>query len=478
MKTFVKNIVLVVDGFSTGAFIAPALKARGYSCIHLLSSTTHPKKHTINSADYLELIEFKTIQDLLTQLSSREIMFCIPGDESGVLLADQISHALNLPNSNGIQYSLAKRNKYLMNEVVSKAGLSVVRHFQAAELQALIEWITEIGTWPIVLKPLDSASGDNVHICQNIGEVTTHFYNISSSHNKFGNPNKEVLAEEFNPGTEYIVNLASCAGQHHVVEIWRMSKFERTIVHDTCEFVNRNEEKELFLNIQSYCFKVLDAFEIKFGACTIELKCTDGRSPVLIELGARLMGDAELGLTYDLLGYNQLTLMLDAYLAPNVFYQACEQASSNLSHALAVLLVSSSEGCLVQPLAIIPYLNSLSCLFSYQIPDVGDTLSVTRNIATCPGVVYLKHNDKDELHKAYAAIRAFEQAGLYEKAMHTTISDLTLDSYIQNTLGHNSSLVTTNVRQPLQYFGDDSTSKQNMAKNQNQKEVKSASAEI
>lgn len=45
----------------------------------------------------------------------------IPGAETGVELADQLSHRMGL-RSNGVDKSLARRNKYHMGETVRNAG--------------------------------------------------------------------------------------------------------------------------------------------------------------------------------------------------------------------------------------------------------------------------------------------------------------------------------------------------------------------
>ena len=49
----------------------------------------------------------------------------LPGAETGVELADQLSHRLGL-RSNGIAKSLARRNKYHMGEQVRSAGVRAV----------------------------------------------------------------------------------------------------------------------------------------------------------------------------------------------------------------------------------------------------------------------------------------------------------------------------------------------------------------
>ena len=49
------------------------------------------------------------------------IIAIIPGAETGVELADQLSHRMGL-RSNGVESSLARRNKYFMGEKVRTTG--------------------------------------------------------------------------------------------------------------------------------------------------------------------------------------------------------------------------------------------------------------------------------------------------------------------------------------------------------------------
>jgi len=49
------------------------------------------------------------------------LLAVIPGAETGVELADQLSFHLGL-RTNGIEKSLARRNKYIMGETVRDAG--------------------------------------------------------------------------------------------------------------------------------------------------------------------------------------------------------------------------------------------------------------------------------------------------------------------------------------------------------------------
>lgn len=69
--------------------------------------------------DIISILFYQTVQAL------RDLPFplvaVLPGAETGVELADQLSHHLGL-RSNGIEKSLARRNKYIMGETVRSAG--------------------------------------------------------------------------------------------------------------------------------------------------------------------------------------------------------------------------------------------------------------------------------------------------------------------------------------------------------------------
>jgi hypothetical protein len=63
----------------------------------------------------------------LTQLRnlSVSVIAVLPGAETGVELADKLSHNLEL-RTNGIELTEARRNKYVMGETVRNAGKQMV----------------------------------------------------------------------------------------------------------------------------------------------------------------------------------------------------------------------------------------------------------------------------------------------------------------------------------------------------------------
>jgi biotin carboxylase len=410
---FTKTVCIIVDAFSTGKNIAPLLKAQGYSCIHIKSSEELPSKYKFDESNFIISLTYKNnLDEILTVLKPYRVKFCIPGYESGVELADLLSEKLGLP-SNGSQYSQARRDKYLMNEVVTTAGLRTVQHFKSDSLVHLLEWVKDLGHYPIVLKPLDSANGDGVFFCKEEAEVERAFGEITSSKNQFGKQNNVVLAESLNVGQEYIINSVSWEGKHFVAEIWRVIRKPYTTIYEKAEIVNLDEEE--WQPLVNYTFKVLDALHIRYGAGTTEVKYTQESGAVLLETSSRLMGNAPLAFSRELAGFTQLSLLIEAYLNPDDFlHRISRQRPLMTSHGMATILISEHEGTLKKNLA--NAFHQLITLHSYEINgEAGIKLLKTVNSLTSPGEIYLI-GTKEAVTRDYEMIRGIERS-LYQAAL-------------------------------------------------------------
>lgn len=411
------KICLIVDGYSTGKHIAPALLGYGFKCVHIQSSPNLPKKvvGSFQSSDYIKTFTYQeNINDILHDLGKYKIMLCVAGSESGVELADLLCEKLALPG-NGTAMSSARRNKFEMIESLSKTGLKTASHLKSDNLSEIQKQIAVWNSWPIVLKPVTSANNDNVYICQDYKEVTAAFNKIISAKNLFGVPNKSVLVETYNDGDEYIVNTVSWEGSHALAEIWKVTKVPQTIIYDTCEILQSSEKE--YMPIVEYTRKVLDGLNVRYGAGTTELKYGKN-GPVIIECATRLMANAELSFSTIMFGINQLTLLLEAYLATEQFLARLAKPPlvTNKLYGLAVLLLSDTEGVMQEDLSI-EQLLKLESLHSYEVLAKGDKLSITVDNNTCPGVVYLMHPDRRTVLAEGLLIRKLEKSGFYKNAL-------------------------------------------------------------
>jgi biotin carboxylase len=420
MNSGTKGDIIIIDAFSTGKTLAKFLKQYGHNLIHIKSSPALPSRFQHNPEDFSENLEYtgdiNNIEQILTKY--KKIIMCVPGSESGVELADLLSERLGLP-TNGTEFSKARRNKFEMIDKVAAAGIPTVKHYKANNVEDIIEWWDkELKEDRIVLKPLESASGDNVFFCHNRKEIIAAFEIIIKDQNLFGEQNIEVLAESFNQGCEYIVNTVSSHGFHIVTEIWRINKKPGTLIYDTAEIVHENEEE--FEKLFNYAKQVLDALHIQYGACTTELKYTKQDGPKLIETGARMMGAAPVTFSNELAGCSQVSLMADAYLSlDKEEFMACvaTRKHNKKFYGMAVILISYVLGTLTDDLDT----SDIEKLKTYHSKAIavkkGDSLPITVDSLTAPGEIYLFSTEKEELLEDYRALRDIEANKLYVSAL-------------------------------------------------------------
>lgn len=117
--------IAIVDGFSSGKFIAKELHNMQCKLIHI-SSSDKLDSYYYNSFDYSiyqENIIHSDLSHTLDFISKFGAECIIAGAESGVLLADKLNHTLNLAYSNEYAKTHARRNKFIMLEVLREHGL-------------------------------------------------------------------------------------------------------------------------------------------------------------------------------------------------------------------------------------------------------------------------------------------------------------------------------------------------------------------
>lgn len=311
---------VVVDSYSAGNYFPAALATLGvHHFIHVQSTpelipTMAPPRLT----DYAENIVCTDESAVVDRLRAYAPVCVIPGQESSVLLTDRLSEALGVP-SNGTRLSRARRDKYEMIEALRRAGVRCAGQFKSGDPAALADWAERGGSYPVVLKPVDSAGTDGVLICSNAQQVEAAARKILATTNLFGAPNTEALAQTYLEGTEYIVDTVSSDGHRYVCGVW---EYEKTMLPGG----NRIYDKDILLDpdsspvpeLISYVDEVLKAIDIRWGPAHSEVIMTpDG--PALVEIASRLNGNIDPG-THDVcLGTNQVALSALAYVRPEEF---------------------------------------------------------------------------------------------------------------------------------------------------------------
>ena len=408
--------VAIVDGFSSGNMLAPLIRLHGRIPIHVQSSPRIPRDilASLHIEDFLGL---KTLHEsterTLAYLRRFNVEYTIPGAESGVLLADEISEKLGL-RSNVMALSRARRDKYEMAETLRAAGVRAVLQFKSADLAEILRRAPEMGA-TVVMKPVMSAGTDNVFFTHNDDERRTAFGAIMGTSGNgttaYGDRNEAVLVQEYLDGPEYMVNAMSLDGEMIITDAARYEKTSANgspAVYVGAVFVPYDELERL--GIPAYLKQVQDALGFRHGPGHAEVKIVkrDGKLvPVLVEIGARMGGGGSPVIGRAACGSSQLETWIETMFRPAQF-RARLGKPYNFRGGIMLCLIARREGRLIA----MPYLDRIRALptFNRWKPRVspGEYLPLTTNFLDYPGHVELASSDHAQLERDIRQIREWE----------------------------------------------------------------------
>ncbi|MCF5706108.1 ATP-grasp domain-containing protein [Pseudomonas syringae] len=404
---------LVVDGYSSGALYAPLLRKRGCNVYHLSSTEQSENADRLTSTfvaeDYDRTFYHNgDVDQTIDQISSiKGLRYIVAGCETGVGLADIISSALGLAG-NGCELSNARRNKLLMAQTLLAKGVRAAQSFEVSCIDELVSVEKSLG-YPLVVKPLSSAASDDVYICHSPDEARTALSRILGKNNALGIFNSTALVQQLLRGTQYVVNTATSAGQHNIVEIWKDYRFDKgsAYIYDREELQPRQVHDQKMVD---YCKQVLDALDITYGPAHIELMVDQG-TPTLIELGTRPAGGIQQDVMSDAQGFSHVDATISVLVGDGEWIERTHQATTKAVYAVA--LVSDFDGYLKEyrNLDAVKELASFKTLTG--LPAVGAKLNVTRDIASQPGLLMLSNGDPKQIRADYEKFRTLERHGLF-----------------------------------------------------------------
>lgn len=226
-----KELVVLVDPYSTGCCIAEEIMKRGYRIMALWTKGFSPEMKThvplsVGEITYMaELDEAETLADTVTAVYKAagefRVVACLAGGEAGVDFADALSERMNLRTNGTVIPN--KRDKKLQQELIAKRGLRAVRQAGGAKFEEVEEFL-KTEPFPIVLKPVESAGSDGVKLCHTFEEAKEHFDVLMKSQMVNGGDCPAVLCQEFLRGKEYVVDHVSRDGIHKTVMVWVYDK--------------------------------------------------------------------------------------------------------------------------------------------------------------------------------------------------------------------------------------------------------------
>jgi len=414
-----KEVVVVVDPYSTGCLVVNEIQSRGYQVIACwtLGFSAEMKTHTPGAAGkmkyYAEVDELEELADTVRAIyeaaGKLRVVACIAGGEAGVDCADAVSERMNL-RTNGTQVA-NRRDKKIQQELIRDAGMRSVRQAAGSKWEH-VEKFLQTEHYPVVLKPTDSAGSDGVKLCHNIEEAKEHFHHLFEVEAVNGGYNTEVLCQEFLRGKEYVVDQVSRDGVHKTMMVWVYDKRpanNSAFVYFGMVPVDPNSMEAKILI--PYARGVLDVLGVQNGPSHAEVILTP-TGPCLVEMNVRAHGgdgnwrSLARGLTG---GYSQVEVTVDSYLDKKQF-----SITPNLpptpfkASGQEVILVSFSRGKVIGTPGYDVIRNLQSFVYMETGIKVGSFVERTVDLFTGIGSVILMHEDESVLNTDISRVREME----------------------------------------------------------------------
>jgi ATP-grasp domain-containing protein len=421
MSESLRKRIVIVDGYSTARDLVRELLDRNVECLHLRSTSQLPASvaksfdATPYDADLGYVGEAVAAAEMLAPFTPDAV---IAGSEWGVTFAETVAHHMGLP-TNRVENIRARRDKFEMIEAVRMRGLHAAEQTRVREVAAAQAWAARHGAWPIVVKPPASAGSDGVFICRSHSDIVRAVARELGKQNFIGCRNESLLLQSYLSGPQFIVNAVSWGGRHYITDVWQQPTTidGSAVIPSYIDLVHPSEPS--FVALIDYALAALAALGIENGASHSELKWTS-KGPALIETGARVMGAAMDSASYRFAGAESQAMVYAQMLAGTASQrdELFARRHYAMRRRMTKLLFKFRETAEVRGTDGLRRLQSLRSFHAhYRALGKGARVHRTADWLCCGGVVYLVHEDPDQIASDIDSFRAWERRGeLYELA--------------------------------------------------------------
>jgi glutathione synthase/RimK-type ligase-like ATP-grasp enzyme len=413
--------IILMDCFCEyhGMYMGFRAQQMGIAVIPLLSSylydflmATHPEDAEQHRR--IRIPSKDKMKAWMKRLPPLEIVGVYCESDSGLADAESLRKALNVSCRDDPDELEARRNKYLMHEMIKEdPSMPVLRQNLCqtlSEAQFFAQSLFESGHQYVVIKPYRGVASEGVQLCRNSDEVAQAFEKIHGSA-VFGSKDRHesVLLQEFLEGPEYAIDVVSRNGDHKIAAVWRYDKRPANGA-SFCYFQTRLVDPTVDSNVETICSyikNILHRLGIKYGISHNEVVLTKNRGPMLIEVNCRQHNMDFAPITMACIGYNALDMTLCAFFGDDEDWEQFPDQPVLLGHGCMVHLVNFAEGTLKN----VKFLNETRRLKSFldgQIYEYfltpGEEIKPTVDIRSDAGWVQLINQDEKELDKDYKKI--------------------------------------------------------------------------
>ena len=408
--------MVIVECISSGILYVDEIISRGYKplVVNVNMDTEEIKGYReLVAKRYSDRVEYidegDDFDDFISRLKKYDIVAAFPGSEAGVRLADRIVDALGL-TGNDVKTTYLRCNKAGMYEALGKAGIRRIESTHVKSEDDIRKFWKEYDLDTCVLKFAESAATVGLKICSSLDDALKHYRYMKTIPTDFGEKDADILMQEYIGGTEYIVDTLSCNGRHMLTDVWVYSKVradDGTLAYDYAKLIKELEPGHS--DMIRYVYKVLDAVDMKWGLCHVEVK-VDKKGPVLIETNARPIGLAMTQAYLDeALGYHLTDLALDAYLNPKSFERMMHRQYNPKKYAMMKLMIvpENFKGSFAPTFVFGNMIRSTREVLFFGHEGISK-YKRTVDLSTSPLTIKMINSDYGELMKDYEMLRLIE----------------------------------------------------------------------
>lgn len=403
--------VVIVDPYSSGNLLAPALTDAGLVPVAVVSSDPPPAVDapSYRPGDFTEIIAFDgCLADTADRLRRLAPVCVVPGAECGVELADRLSAAITPELANDVALAGARRHKGLMRDAVAAKGLPTARQICTADAEQVAAWIAREGLdrADLVIKPPKSAGTDSVTRIRACDDWRGTFASLLGRRNKLDLVNDAVVVQEYLHGTEYVVDTFTVDGTHTITDICRYQKTNNgghMAVYDHMDWLPYSTAA--YRSLLEYAHGVLDALGVRFGPAHTEIMMTaDG--PRLIEANIRIHGGGQPRFCEAATGDSQVGRVVRYCTGQRHF-----PPGFTLHRAVRCVFLISPRSGVIRDAERYELFKDLPSLYFMKIGvRNGDQVMATHDLfsSLALGFVILAHERAEQVVADYHAIRAIE----------------------------------------------------------------------
>lgn len=321
----------------------------------------------------------------------------IPFADCAIQLADEMNSRLGSIRHNSPRTSALRRDKYLQQAVLQRAGLPAAVQIVTADVRAAQHFAVQFSQ--VVVKPRASSGGDGVWLCNDDDDILTAFQQELGKKHQELETNTELVVAQALTGEEWVVNTLSRDGVHKVTDAWYgPPKFVSGAgpQHFVYNVQYLAGESPRFLEVVEMVKSSLTALGLREGAAHTELVWVE--KPYIYEVNARCSG----GLPR-VPPPTQLDALAMSLFDEQTFLSLPDWPSGDMmNRAAVVFLISPIAGWITQAAleslaALKTFLRFERGLAACSAPFRSLPVSQTTGLFSSPGAVLLTGDAADVL---------------------------------------------------------------------------------